>query len=620
MARVSLQQYLAEAREAISQRQYDTAIEICRHILKRYPKHIKTYQILGEACLEKGELAEAADTFRRLLNQADPENLVSYAGLAVIDEERGHYSEAIWNMERAFELAPNQDEVRNALRRLYGKRDGTEPSRIKLNKVALARLYTRGGQHRQAIEELRTLLGTEEHQKRVDLRLSLMETLWRDGRHEQAAETAQEILQSCPYCLKAILVLGAIQMEKGRAEEGRSTLDQARGLDPENLAAHALFGEQSLLPLQLVQIPRIEQPPLVNRPAPVPELLLPSASEQPPAIAPSETELPGHTCEPLPSSPEQPVATSALGQAEGRSIGEGGLSTSPTETVTDSPEAILSELAPATDERPSTASSSMGEPRAQSDAPPEAPLAESSPAEAPSVLCAEEAGQFPATDESAPADELPTDAAEQGEPPAETLATVTTSAHAEEATQEPSTVKPPEAHIELNPHQNEETVVESVGSASPAEATETMAPPQGTDALSVESIAGAGLAGPLSDDHEQDVLASVANARVAASDIDRYRRHLEQQPKDDETRLLLARAYRDQEQMGQALQHYGKLTHSKSKIVADAIADVETIVASRPDNLAAHELLADLYAKNGQLQAAVDRYRWILQQAPPEAE
>ncbi|MBC7262239.1 MAG: tetratricopeptide repeat protein, partial [Chloroflexi bacterium] len=78
MARVSLQEYCEESSDLINAHAYDDAIAICRHILKRYPKHIRAYQILGEACLEKGEIEEAIDIFKRLLNHADPENFVAY--------------------------------------------------------------------------------------------------------------------------------------------------------------------------------------------------------------------------------------------------------------------------------------------------------------------------------------------------------------------------------------------------------------------------------------------------------------------------------------------------------------------------------------------------------------
>jgi hypothetical protein len=68
------------------------------------------------------------------------------------------------------------------------------------------------------------------------------------------------------------------------------------------------------------------------------------------------------------------------------------------------------------------------------------------------------------------------------------------------------------------------------------------------------------------------------------------------------------------------LEQYAKLLRSKPHILSEAIDDVATIVASRPDNLEAHELLADLYAKSGQLQEAVDRYRWLLRRLEAETE
>jgi thioredoxin-like negative regulator of GroEL len=97
------------------------------------------------------------------------------------------------------------------------------------------------------------------------------------------------------------------------------------------------------------------------------------------------------------------------------------------------------------------------------------------------------------------------------------------------------------------------------------------------------------------------------------SDIERYQLLVEQKPKDDEVRLALARAYRDGSQMKLALEQYAVLVRAKQKLLPEIIADVEGIVASRPDNLEAHELLADLYGKNGQLQKALERYHWVLE-------
>ena len=46
MARITLHEYLDEARERIEEGAYEDAISICRHILLRYPRQIRTYQIL----------------------------------------------------------------------------------------------------------------------------------------------------------------------------------------------------------------------------------------------------------------------------------------------------------------------------------------------------------------------------------------------------------------------------------------------------------------------------------------------------------------------------------------------------------------------------------------------
>jgi len=105
-----------------------------------------------------------------------------------------------------------------------------------------------------------------------------------------------------------------------------------------------------------------------------------------------------------------------------------------------------------------------------------------------------------------------------------------------------------------------------------------------------------------------------AISAIRSTEAALYEQQLQQNPKDERTRLSLARVYRDQEQVEQALEQYRALAKAKSETIAEAIEDMESIVASRPGNLAAHELLADLYAKNGQLQKAMERYRWLVQQ------
>ncbi len=802
MARVILHEYCGEARLLIEARAYDAAIAICRHILKRYPKHVETYRLLGEACLEKGDLNEAADVFKRLLS-ADPENFAAYAGLGVIYEERQQLAQAIWHMERAFELAPNNEEIRNALRRLYGQRDGAEPARIKLNKVALARLYSRGGQYRQAIEEFSRSLEAEP--KRMDIRLSLAETLWRDARREQAAEVAREILKVSPDCLKAILLLGAIQIDKGHADEGQQILARARILDPENRLAQTLFGDSSPLSIQPVLVPRVldQSVPIVasteptvcedvasaeleaeqeliavlseetaqpetcsaevaaaptadavpaavpvavvaEEPCPAPEALpLEHAQAETPTEAPTvpateisneatavalEAVFPVQEAAPAPlaseasvapeaptleAAPETPEAAEPAPTAEQtEALAAPALETAPEapeaavpapvaeqtealaastmEAAPEAPEAVepalvaeqtealaapaleasseaaeVAEPAPAVEQAEVLAAPTLeAAPEALKEAEPtpvmESPEALTAPAletvpvqaaqpaiEAPEAPVATslaeqleavptlipEAVSTPETQPASGVPEAPVAAAlvkhaEELAPPAPEAMPAQEVQPVSEAPETTAAALPVGQTPAQEPQAAQSTpLVETVATepiSEPAAATD--ATPSGTpaaqevaipqsesaEASSQEPIESPGTApeqGPAADE-----LASTASSVVRALDVEHYEQQLQQNPKDERTRLGLARIYRDQEQVELALEQYRALARAKTDTLVDAIEDMESIVASRPGNLAAHELLADLYNKNGQLQKALERYRWLLQQ------
>jgi hypothetical protein len=222
------------------------------------------------------------------------------------------------------------------------------------------------------------------------------------------------------------------------------------------------------------------------------------------------------------------------------------------------------------------------------------PEAPETPVTAPAAEQAE--ALAPPTPEEAPAEE-PEPA--QAAAPAETVSTVpaddlaatmgTTPSEAEAVPQEAATPQP-----ESGMMTSTEELVESVVTppAEVASATETV--------------------------HEHalvvDELAPTAISAIQSRDVEHYEQQLQQNPKDERVRLNLARIYRDQEQVELALEQYRALAKAKSETLAEAIEDMESIVASRPGNLAAHELLADLYTKNGQLQNAMERYRWLRQQ------
>jgi len=653
VARVALQEYCDQARTLIDGQSYDEAIAICRHILRRYPKHIRTYQILGEACLEKGETDEAINVFSRLLDHADPENFSAYAGLGIAYERKGLLDEAIWHMERAFELASNNEETRNALRRLYSARDGHEPERIRHTKAALARLYSRGGQYRQAIEEFRRLLASEENQSRMDLRVSLIEPLWRDGRREQASEQARQVLQTAPDCLKAILLLGEILIEKGRHDEAAEVLAKARPLDPENKLAQALFGQSSPLPPQVVLIPQMEKP-LVVEPPPASEVAEPAPPQQeestcgggmpegepetmPVVAEPVAPAVVAEEAEPVVAveEPEPVVAAEeveAVVAAEERAVEQlepqvREVPAEPAEAVVEEAEAGAGEqvtlyetvpppveqVAPAAIpvERFEMAASTLAQAEPptviEEVAPGAEPVAQSA-AEEPTLGKPRKKkararqpavpGEEPATPSPEPeavtiaADEMPMAV---GEPAVEEMVSTEPEAPCASPEAETPAVAAEQAAVVAEQLPAEEAAAEPVESAACAEAAPRKKGRKNTVAK------------------EAALEAPPSTPLPPLPDVEQYKLLLQQKPKDEETRLALARAYRDQAEVKMALEHYGLLARAKPKLLQEAIGDMESIVASRPDNLAAHELLADLYTKSGQLQKALDRYRWILQ-------
>ena len=150
MAKVSLRIYNREIERLIEQGQTDEAIAHCRHILQTFPKHLETYRMLGKAYLEARRYGEAVDIFGRLL-MAVPDDFVSHVGLSIIRDEESKLDDAIWHMERAFEVQSSNAAIQGELQRLYGRRDGMEPPKIRMTRGALARIYVHGELYPQAL-------------------------------------------------------------------------------------------------------------------------------------------------------------------------------------------------------------------------------------------------------------------------------------------------------------------------------------------------------------------------------------------------------------------------------------------------------------------------------------
>jgi tetratricopeptide (TPR) repeat protein len=228
MAKVSLRAYNREIETMLERGQLDEAVAHCHHILRTFPKHLETYRLLGKVYLELKRYPDAVDIFSRAL-VAEPNDFVSHVGMSIIRDEENKLDDAIWHMERAFETQPSNAAIQAELQRLYGRRDGVQPSRIRMTRGALAHMYVQGELYPQAIAETKGIL--EEDPGRTDMQALLARAYYRSGQKKDAADIATALLKRYPYCFDANRVLVEI-IGSDRPESAQVYRHRVVELDP----------------------------------------------------------------------------------------------------------------------------------------------------------------------------------------------------------------------------------------------------------------------------------------------------------------------------------------------------------------------------------------------------
>jgi competence ComEA-like helix-hairpin-helix protein len=229
MAKVSLRIYNREIEGLVDRGQLDEAIAHCRHILNTFPKNLETYRLIGKAYLEAKRYNEATDIFERVL-MAVPDDFVAHVGMSIIHDEQKEMDAAIWHMERAFEVQPSNAAIQSELQRLFGRRDGVEPPKIRLTRGALAQMYVQGELYAQAISEIKAVL--EEDRERQDMQVLLARAYFHAGQKSEAAEMCSQLLRRYPYCLDANRVLVELLPETERSESTQVYRKRVNELDP----------------------------------------------------------------------------------------------------------------------------------------------------------------------------------------------------------------------------------------------------------------------------------------------------------------------------------------------------------------------------------------------------
>ncbi|MEN8241573.1 MAG: tetratricopeptide repeat protein [Chloroflexota bacterium] len=229
MARITLRDYNNEINDLIDHGQIEEAIAHCRHILTTYPKHVETYRLLGKAYLEQKRYSDASDLLQRVLSSI-PDDFISHVGMSIIREDEGNLDTAIYHMEMAFESQPSNHAIQDELRRLFEKRDGMEPPRLRLTRGALARMYAHGNLYEQAISEIMAALS--EDPQRYDLQTLLAEMLHQADKVVEAAEACTKILEKLPYNLSGNRLLATILRDSDRDDDAQRFYIRWQALDP----------------------------------------------------------------------------------------------------------------------------------------------------------------------------------------------------------------------------------------------------------------------------------------------------------------------------------------------------------------------------------------------------
>jgi tetratricopeptide (TPR) repeat protein len=227
------------------------AASIACRILASYPLCIVVYNLAARAYLELGDLDTAQQLFERILS-ADPEDADAYMGLGIIHRTHGLRDVALELLLRAYELSPGDLQVRQALGDMCYLASSKVPDSFPMSRPGLARTLLRGNLLEQAISELAYLV--QQQPQRTDLRIALCEAFWRNEQYFHAATTAQQLLSTAPYCLKANLILGQLWLGSKREDDARLCFERAQALDPENRWAQIVLGRYSSLPLRLAYL------------------------------------------------------------------------------------------------------------------------------------------------------------------------------------------------------------------------------------------------------------------------------------------------------------------------------------------------------------------------------
>ncbi|MDQ3779992.1 MAG: tetratricopeptide repeat protein [Chloroflexota bacterium] len=236
---MELSDLLQQAQAALNAEDYPRAVAACEHVLASYPACLSAHRVLGQALLEQGVVDDAIAQFASTLN-LDPLDIVARLSFGVATVERNDPRMALAHYQRAWDLDPRLDQVRDELIRILSGLDAD--AQLHPSRAGLASIHARNGELDRAASEWRAVLAAEPADDRAPV--ALAEVLWRKGDDAEAIAACRDALKRAPRNARALAILAEIEHRRN-ALAAHETISRYHALDPGNDIVAALASDEN---------------------------------------------------------------------------------------------------------------------------------------------------------------------------------------------------------------------------------------------------------------------------------------------------------------------------------------------------------------------------------------
>ncbi len=233
--------HVCQARAFLAWNRSARAFEELQTALQQAPNDFDALLALGDAHRLRAQVAEAEDAYRRAI-AANGESAAPHLGLGQLYAQAHRNDDALRELRRAHELAPNDPDVDYALGQLLSGDEAIESLRRAVSNrpswapahQALGEALLHAGQNEPAVQEFRAAIERDSHLPAA--RTGLGRALMAAGNLDQAEQTLRDALGEVANDSDAATALADVLARTDRADEAFEQYRHAADLNPSDAA------------------------------------------------------------------------------------------------------------------------------------------------------------------------------------------------------------------------------------------------------------------------------------------------------------------------------------------------------------------------------------------------